>query len=192
MKPINSATLGLALSLGICVIGAWSAATVTATAMASATVSAAAPATGPVTAQQNPIDTATLSEAVSETESSGLQISIAGVRNASGRVLIMVFDDAISYSSYDYEGAVAYQELPAQKGELRVNFPSLSRGAYAVSVVHDENGDYELNTVQEYPVEGYGTSNARSPYEELSFRQAAISSAEVSIRMMYLDLQVQP
>lgn len=49
------------------------------------------------------------------------------------------------------------RSVPAADHALR--FDGLPRGAYAVAVVHDENGNHRLDTLAGIPREGYGFSN---------------------------------
>lgn len=116
----------------------------------------------------------------------GLSLEIVDVRNEQGNVLITVFDVEAAYESYDYELALAYRIVPAQPGTIRVHFPRLTNGPYAVSLFHDENGDYDLNFDGLNPLEGYGTSGASDPYYEPTFEQASVWPGQVTVEMHYL------
>lgn len=141
----------------------------------------------PVTnaAEGNLADTsnAALSEGVAT--SSGVQVAISNVKVASGKLMIFVFDDESAFDSYDYYGAAAYAEAAADSDTLQVSFPDLGAGRYAVSLFHDENSDGDFNMRGLYPLEGYGTSGARSQYDEPSFQDASTSLRTIAVRMYY-------
>lgn len=116
-----------------------------------------------------------------------LSITLNGVRNAKGKLYVMVFDNADAFASYDYERAVDIAVLPAVTESVVTKFPQLSERAFAVVVFHDENNNQQFDIRDEYPVEGYGTSNAINAYETLNFHEARIRPGPISIEMFYWD-----
>jgi len=92
---------------------------------------------------------------------SALTIHLTGFRNARGRVYINLFRDAKGFPS-DRTSAVESQILEIDPKTLTATavFASVPQGAYAVSVLHDENLtgklDYDSSGI---PQEGYGISN---------------------------------
>ena len=114
-------------------------------------------------------------------------VSISGIRNDRGKIYVALFDDATSFSSYDYGRAAAFRELPAQTGSVSVRFSGLVEKPYAISLFHDENGNQEFDMSEGYPAEGYGTSRATSAYDEPKFHQARIGPGPVSIKIYYLQ-----
>ncbi len=157
MKPIKSATTGITISLGLCVLGAWIA-------------SGLAYSTPAITAN-----------------STQLSVQIEGVRNDKGKLIVMVFNTEKAYKNYDSNDAAGFQELKAARGNKVVNFSDLPAGPYAIVLHHDENNDYEFNMKGEWPLEGYGTSNAKDAYDEPSFREALVNSDTVTVQMHYLQ-----
>ena len=123
----------------------------------------------------------------SVTRDTGLQVEITHVRNDQGKVIVLVFDDEGAYNEYDYNRAVAYAETAASTGTVEARFPELDAGPYAIALWHDENGDYDLNMDGDIPLEGYGTSGAKTMYDEPTFRQASVNRGRVAVRMFYLD-----
>ena len=117
-----------------------------------------------------------------------LSLTVANIRNDRGKIIILVFDNAAAYAVYDYEKAAGYGELKATPGSLSYAFPQLDQGPYAVFVFHDENEDYEFHMEQGYPREGYGTSRAKGPYDELNFEEASVGAEHVKVVMHYLNL----
>lgn len=119
-------------------------------------------------------------------EPGGVVVEVDNLRNARGNVVVLVFDAADAYARFDYTRAVAVDVLPAKQGSVRVAFPELDRGPYAVVLYHDEDGDYELAMDGENPIEGYGVSGSRDAYHEPSFDEAAIAPGLVTVSVFYL------
>ena len=120
----------------------------------------------------------------------GLEVIITGIRGDEGKIIVLVFDEAEPYKTYDYTRAVGYGEISAKqftRGMARVSFPELSEGLYAVSLFHDANDDDDFNMNGVWPLEGYGTSGAESAYDEPGFAEAAVPPGIVRITMFYLD-----
>ncbi|WP_109356663.1 DUF2141 domain-containing protein [Sphingorhabdus sp. EL138] len=115
-----------------------------------------------------------------------MQVSINGIRNNRGKIYIALFDNADAFNSHDYDRAVGFVELPAKEGSLNVNFPDLAGKPYAMSVFHDENGNQNFDLSGGYPSEGYGTSHAKSAYDEPKFHQASLKPGSIGIRLHYL------
>ncbi len=122
-----------------------------------------------------------------QTNNPYLTVSINGVRNSKGKIYIMVFDNAAAYASYDYQQAVGFAELPASTRRITTKFPDLADKAYAVSVFHDENGNQQFDMQGDYPAEGYGTSLAKSAYDNLKFHQAIVGPGPIGVRIFYLN-----
>ena len=89
-----------------------------------------------------------------------LAIDVTGIRSADGRVLLALHQERADISFPDDRGAVAGVWMDAVAGTLSLVFPDLAEGRYAVSVMHDENGDGVLDAnLLGVPTEGYGFSN---------------------------------
>ena len=118
----------------------------------------------------------------------GLNIEIVSVRNNTGKVYILVFDDQAAFQNYDYTRASGYAEINASPDVITARFPDLTDGPYAVMMFHDEDGNQDLTLdAQGYPVEGYGTSKADSKYDDLSFKQASVKPGPLRMKMHYLN-----
>lgn len=125
--------------------------------------------------------------AAADPQDSGLSIEVTGLRNASGRVIILVFDEDGAFADFDYRKAVGYDEVEAIGGAVKAAFADLKTGPYAVMVFHDENGDRDLNLDGELPLEGFAISGAADAYDEPSFRQAAVASGAVTMELHYFE-----
>lgn len=171
---------GLVMTTGIFLGGAWLASGMTPAVSQPVEAQTASEAT-PTPAPAADLSTQT------ENSYSELEVTVTGARNTNGRIIVLVFDDATAYDAYDYENAVGYAELAAGTAPMTHTFSDLSADAHAVVLFHDENENYDLDLVDGYPVEGYGTSNAKSAYDELSFQQAVVEPGAVRVEIHYLE-----
>jgi len=96
-----------------------------------------------------------------------IRVSFAGVRNSQGQLAVLLFAQAAGFPD-DQRRALrrtsvklrdaAGRALPVEK--LMVAFPDLQPGRYAISVLHDEDGDGKMRTnLIGMPREGVGVSN---------------------------------
>ncbi len=145
---------------------------------------AGARATEPAPAAAAPIEPAAAAVA-------GLELTVADVRSSEGRVIVLVFDQAVAYAQLDYDGAAAYAEQPAQPGQMRFVFEDLAGGPYAIFAFHDANGDYDLEMDGPYPLEGYGGTGMARWHDDPSFAQAATARGEAEIRLHYLERRLE-
>ncbi|MFC5475541.1 DUF2141 domain-containing protein [Paraherbaspirillum soli] len=119
------------------------------------------------------------------TGSASLTVSVSGIANNKGQILVAVCDKA-TFLKHCTHGAMAQ---PAPTVELR--FPQLTPGDYAVMVLHDENGNHVMDkTANGIPLEGYGFSrNARGKYGPPSFEDAMVAlkpgPTRISIELVY-------
>jgi uncharacterized protein (DUF2141 family) len=121
-------------------------------------------------------------------QAADLEVTVQGVKDASGQVKLMLFDREEGFRKEDKARQVL--ALPAAPGTLKGRFTGLEPGRYAVIAYHDENGDGKLNLrLGMFPKEGYGLSNNPKLMGPPKFAAAALEvvnpgSATV-IRMDY-------
>lgn len=115
----------------------------------------------------------------------GLTLTIEGVRNAKGSVVVMVFDKAGAYNALDWSGAVDLADIPAKPGRLTHRFADLKAGPYAVLLFHDENGDQDLNFFGDRLLEGIGASGVTAANAYPAFADAAVPPGPVTVRLHY-------
>ena len=118
-----------------------------------------------------------------------LRVEVASFRNAKGTLNCRLFTDAASFP--DGEG-VRTLRARIDGTQAACVFEGLAPGAYAVAVVHDENGNVRLDrNFVGIPSEGYGVSNNRtyamaSPkWDESRFTLAAREALVLRIRLRY-------
>jgi uncharacterized protein (DUF2141 family) len=105
-----------------------------------------------------------------------LTVEITGLRNGKGQVWILVFDQ---HQPKAFPGkrdkALGTAAVPIVGGKARVVFEDLPHGAYAVSVVHDENLNYKVDTnFIGIPKEGVGLSRRPKRLGMPSFDEAKV------------------
>jgi uncharacterized protein (DUF2141 family) len=100
---------------------------------------------------------------------STLTVRIEGLRNAKGNIYLKLSRDSKAIETRKVE-------IDANTLTARTVFENLPRGAYAVSLIHDENRNEKLDTnFLGIPKEGYGFSNNPSKrmgmpkYDETTF-----------------------
>jgi len=92
--------------------------------------------------------------------SGDLVVSIKDLKNEEGQLGILLFDQADGFPS-DRERAIKEVLLPIDdQGLVKYTFSNLPFGTYAVSIMHDENKNNELDVnFIGIPKEGSGVSN---------------------------------
>lgn len=115
----------------------------------------------------------------------GLNVTIDGIRNAKGNIMIFVFDEARAYDTLDVWRAVDFAQIPSRSGSLRHAFPDLKAGPYAVVLFHDENKDEDLNMTATQLLEGIGSTGAPNPEDEPDFNAASVWPGDVRVRIHY-------
>jgi uncharacterized protein (DUF2141 family) len=120
-----------------------------------------------------------------------LAVTVEGVRNATGVVYVCLWSAALTYPDCAKSVPHARRAIPPEGGTARTVFDGLPPGTYAISVLHDENGNGVMDSSWlGVPREGFGFSRIprlvamRAPtFEEASFRVEADGS--VTVTMIY-------
>lgn len=115
----------------------------------------------------------------------GIALTVEGLRNDRGKVLVVVFDQARAFNRLKFSRAVDFAEIPARAGKVRHNFVGLNAGPYAIFLFHDENGDEDLNRKGNHLLEGLGATGAPNPEDDPDFAQAAVFPGPVTVRVHY-------
>lgn len=119
-----------------------------------------------------------------------VSISISAMRSTKGQVLACLTTRADAFPDCSKDPAAHKLTVPANKGG-ELDFGAVPPGRYAVSLIHDENGNGKLDTRLMIPREGYGFSNdAPVRMGPPKFEKAAFAVAEhpvhLAIKMRYL------
>jgi uncharacterized protein (DUF2141 family) len=119
---------------------------------------------------------------------STLTIRVTDARNTKGKIGVTLFQDAQGFPD-DTSKAAQQQsvEIDPNTKSAQVSFKDLPQGTFAVSVLHDENGNGKMDkNFVGMPKEGYGASNnpgkkKRAPtFDEAKF---SLNSAEQTIEI---------
>jgi uncharacterized protein (DUF2141 family) len=117
-------------------------------------------------------------------------VAVSGLRSDKGLVLACLTARPKAFP--DCRGDPAARELivPAAR-VLMLDFGAVAPGEYAVSVIHDENGNHRLDKRLMLPREGFGFSrNAPVRFGPPSFSAAAFTvgagGAAERLRMRYM------
>ncbi len=117
-----------------------------------------------------------------------LTIRVTGARNTKGKIGVTLFQGAQGFPD-DTSKAIRQQrvEIDPNTMSAQVTFKDVPQGAFAVSVLHDENGNGKMDkNFVGMPKEGYGASNnpkkkKRAPtFDEAKF---SLSTGEQTIEI---------
>ncbi len=127
-----------------------------------------------------------------DTRSTGtVLVDIVGLQSDDGRALVSLF---LTEKGFPDRGQHAYQKVAAkiQGRRARVKFPNVPAGDFAVAVLHDENGNFKMDTgLFGIPKEGYGASrDARRTFgpprfEDARLRLAPGETKRITVRVGY-------
>lgn len=118
--------------------------------------------------------------------SAELIVEVSGVKNAKGKVGLLVFTSKEGFPE-DRKKAAYEIQLKAQKGVMRFKIPDLKAGQFGFVVLHDENENQKLDkTFIGYPKEGIAIPN----YQKLArpkFAKAVLKTPKspVKLKMLY-------
>ena len=90
-----------------------------------------------------------------------LTVTVDGIGNSKGKILVAVFDSINFLKQPVYSGLV---DVKQGQEEATIVIDSIASGKYAVSLFLDENGNYKVDTgAYGIPVEKFGFSNNVRP-----------------------------
>ena len=118
---------------------------------------------------------------------STLVVTIQDIKNKNGDILIGLYDSTSHFPRKVNTGKV----VKVTDKEMKITFADIKPGNYAVSALHDENQNKDLDTNKlGIPKEGYGFSNnAMGIIGPPSFRKARFhvpaGNSAITIKMKY-------
>ena len=137
------------------------------------------------------IGAAALTSAAEATDSpAALEVSISGLRNMKGNVLVCVTANPRFFPDCSKDPKSFRATVPA-RDSAQVSFRGIAQGTYAIALVHDENGNSKMDMAIFLPREGFGFSrNPAIVTGPPKFKAAAfaIDAAEVTqqVKMKYM------
>lgn len=118
-----------------------------------------------------------------------LNVIIKNIKNDKGNILVGLYDKASGFPRHVKEGRI----VKVTEKQMKVTFPDMKPGTYAISVLHDENQNKDLDQTRlGMPREGFGFSNdAMGVVGPPTFRKARIAfkgkeDMDITINMKYL------
>jgi uncharacterized protein (DUF2141 family) len=119
-----------------------------------------------------------------------LKVNMVDFQRDSGQAVVSLFASPAGFPD-DVDRSLVTHELPIGEGHASTIFPGLPYGRYALSVLHDENGDGQMESSWlGQPQEGFGFSGrpdhklGRPEFKDVSFLLVA-PLREVTVRMRY-------
>jgi uncharacterized protein (DUF2141 family) len=108
-----------------------------------------------------------------------VNLVLTGLRSSAGEVRVCVWRHDASFPNCRKGQDVRMLAAPAAP-EVRLEVPGLAPGSYAVSVIHDENGNRQLDkSFVGIPTEGVGFShNPRVTFGPPPFSKARFDAAQ--------------
>ena len=128
--------------------------------------------------------------AASSATAAEVEVAVEGLRNARGLVRLCLTRDPSHFPDCNRDPAAVKRSVPAgQAASIRLG--GVAAGTWALSVIHDENGNGRLDRFLAVPREGFGFSrNPRIRFGPPDFDQVRFEVAgervRQSIRIRYL------
>jgi uncharacterized protein (DUF2141 family) len=114
---------------------------------------------------------------------------VSGLRSSKGQVLACLTQVPATYPDCDKDPNAHKLKVPAG-ATVTLDFGAVPAGVYAISVIHDENGNGKLDKRMMMPAEGYGFSrDAPVHFGPPSFKSASFTvnaPQQQTIKMRYM------
>ena len=116
-----------------------------------------------------------------------LEVTIRKVKEAKGMIRVGLFTNEKDFLNRAAVGKV----VKAKEGEVKVTFEGLEPGEYAISVIHDENENGELDSnMVGLPKEGFAFgNNAMGMFGPPSFDKAKIVVEKDKMESQSIDMK---
>lgn len=127
---------------------------------------------------------------VGATPVSGLRVEVEQLRSPRGKLQYCLTADPGNFPDCVNDARAVRRSVPAS--DAAALFDGLPPGAYALAVIHDENGNSRLDTIAGIPREGFGFSrNPRIGFGPPRFSAARFTldqsgGGEQRVRMRYM------
>ena len=123
---------------------------------------------------------------------SSIALTLTGLRNHKGQVLICVTSNAKAFPDCSKDkNAIRLAKKASDVAGTTVRVPLPASGTYAISTVHDENGNGKLDTAVMMPKEGFGFSrNPKISFGPPKFKKASFAvgdeASAQTVKMKYM------
>jgi uncharacterized protein (DUF2141 family) len=131
-------------------------------------------------------------EPVSAGYSGSLEVKFGSINSSKGQICLNLFNGQTGFPDGGKGSALKVAKCtPIVKGSAKFTFANLPYGNYAISAIHDTNGDTRLNSnFLGIPAEGVGFSNnpivvtSAPSFSESQFFLSGFKT-DISIKMQY-------
>lgn len=117
-----------------------------------------------------------------------LNVTVTGIKTAQGKLIACLWTDKTGFPSCSKSRTARRLVVPVTGTTMRLSFPDVRPGQYAVTVEHDENGDGKMGrNFIGMPTEGVGVSN--NPGGMPGFAKSLVgvgAGTAIEVRMRYL------
>ncbi len=129
---------------------------------------------------------ATMPIAAQAQSGSSIALTLTNLRNQKGQILVCVTANAKAFPDCRKDKNAARLALKTSEvAGTTIRVPLSAPGAYAISVVHDENGNGKLDTAVMMPREGFGFSrNPAIRFGPPKFKTASFSVGDGAVTQM--------
>jgi uncharacterized protein (DUF2141 family) len=123
-----------------------------------------------------------VSSAIQTSAQTSLEVTVKNIKGAKGTIRVGLFTNENDFLKKAAEGKI----VKATGTEVTVVFENLKPGDYAVSVIHDENENGELDSnLVGIPKEGFGFgNNAMGMFGPPDFQQAKVKLQATPVKQV--------
>jgi uncharacterized protein (DUF2141 family) len=118
-----------------------------------------------------------------------LAVAVSGLRNVKGNVLVCLTANSKAFPDCSKDPKALKRTIKANAASS-ISFGEVAPGTYALSLIHDENGNGKLDTSLAIPKEGFGFSrNPKITFGPPSFKAASFAlngAGSQSVKMKYM------
>ena len=127
--------------------------------------------------------------ALAAADNATLDVSVSGLRNKKGHVLVCLTASSKAFPDCSKDGK-AHKRTVKANAAGSISFTDLAPGTYALSLIHDENANGKLDTSLAIPKEGFGFSrNPKITFGPPKFKAASFAvagSGKQAVKMKYM------
>lgn len=127
--------------------------------------------------------------AASASADASLDVSVSGLRNKKGNVLVCLTANAKAFPDCSKDPNALKRTVKATAAGS-ISFAEVTPGTYALSLIHDENANGKLDTSLAIPNEGFGFSrNPKIMFGPPKFKAAAFTlsgAGAQNVKMKYM------
>jgi uncharacterized protein (DUF2141 family) len=127
--------------------------------------------------------------AATAADNASLDVTVTGLRNKKGSISVCLTANSKAFPDCTKDSKALKRTVKANAGGV-ISFTDVAPGTYALSLIHDENGNGKLDTSLAIPSEGFGFSrNPKITFGPPSFKAAAFALAgagKQTVKMKYM------